>query len=266
MRQLHLTTPLTRGDDVRHVQAACNRELPKIGRSLLDVDGEYGKLTAAAVRAVGFELGATLDALNRGCGPALQQLIINPRTQTPAQAKRAAARLKDATSVEGRVDASLAWLLSKVGTVESPPTSNKGPEIDVWERETGVYATAWCGCIQAFSLRHFGKVPVLDDTRYCPAVEAHAEAGTGGWEEWVPFTGASSVPADIKRWCLLFDWAGDGEADHIERGVAREAATLIKTVGGNTSDGDKGSPNEGGGVFINHRWASIRGFALPRWS
>src|SRR5204863_431291 len=68
--------------------------------------------------------------------------------------------------------AALAWAHTKIGVKEHPPESNRGPQIDTWEREAGFLGSAWCGAFAKASAKN-GGVVVTQEARYVPWLRNH---------------------------------------------------------------------------------------------
>lgn len=262
-RPLRLASPHMRGNDVKELQRSINARLrSRGGRKLIEVDGEYGRDTARAVRRVGVLLGVREDTLEHGATVGVQRVIVNPATRTPAQLKRARDRRK-AEEARGRgIDAALRWAVSQIGTVEHPASSNRGPKIDDWEKNAGMGAGPWCGAFAKATCGH-GGVVLTPEVRYCPSTEAHARVGTGGLTRWI------TNPRQAARGDLaLFDWERNGVTDHV--GVVESInvdAWTLTCIEGNTSPTDAGSQGNGGGVFRRTRSLNfVKGFARPDWA
>lgn len=83
----------------------------------------------------------------------------------------------------------------------------------------------------------------------------------GGLSAWVPGRLAAarrehrviSLAAAREGDLLVFDWNGDGIADHIGFLEKKLANGLLQTIEGNTSPGTAGSQSNGGGVYRRYR-------------
>lgn len=153
------------------------------------------------------------------------------------------------------------YALDNVGTVEKPAFSNRGPLIDYWQQRYGFLGQPWCGMFVGWALHTGGVKGLTSRVAYVPYIEADAKAGRNGFEAWV---GARQ----IKRGdAVCFDFGGDGVCDHV--GLALEdykGKGVIRTVEGNTSPGNTGSQDNGGGVYVRTRPIGlVKGAARPRW-
>lgn len=101
-RDLHLTTPLTEGPDVKALQQALNksaRRLPRITQFRLDEDGKLGDETLLATVKVAFIMGLArpgLDQIEKKhvIVQPVQRLLRRPSRRSDAQKKRAEERRK----------------------------------------------------------------------------------------------------------------------------------------------------------------------------
>lgn len=142
--------------------------------------------------------------------------------------------------------AAVRWGLSKVGTTESPPYSNLGPEISQWERNTGYDVPPgvfWCGCFASEAVVNHGKAKIPNRNRcgYGPYVMADAAAHRNGFRE-VPFD-------EIRKGDYLIFF--NGEHQGIARG--RSSGDTVPTIEGNTSPSSSGSQFNGGCVAAKTR-------------
>lgn len=148
--------------------------------------------------------------------------------------------------------------LSFVGTVEQPPGSNGGPNIDQWQHRFGISHEPWCGAFAGSMIEIYGNHQVDRGVVYTPNIKNFAQQGTGGFLKW--FTDANLARAgDL----VLFDFGGP-QIEHV--GIVRKMGVVnnqISTVEGNTSFGD-GSQSNGGCVAARTRDLSlVAGFC--RW-
>lgn len=146
---------------------------------------------------------------------------------------------------------------SYIGTLENPAGSNRGPDIDRWNK--------------------LAKVPL--GSPYC-ASHQHAMYLAEGYELGGGWANADSYCPDLfmwgrgkglevfrpRRWDLvLFDWDQDGVLDHVgsvERVLALRWTRagrfvgLVRTVEANTGPGLRGSQSDGDGVHRRWRWVN----------
>lgn len=260
-RTLRLTSPHTTGADVLALQTALNqrlraRSLPPISR-----DGEYGPATAAAVRTAGYLLGLLTSTLEHGATKGVQRIIRNPKLRTPTQRARAAFRKRKAEQrASTGPDAALAWERSKIGVKEHPAGSNSGPEITGWLKDVGCGAAPWCGAFQYAGVKAGGG-QLTERARYTPWIVADAKTKTGGFEGWCSIHDPLAKPGDL----ILFDWNGDGVADHVGmiEAIAPGVST-VRTIEGNTGIGND---SNGGQVMRRERVMdrTVLGVARVRW-
>ena len=258
-RPLRLTTPYKRGRDVRRLQKALNQRAKALGYPTIDVDGEYGPNTAASVRRIGWRLGALEATLDQGATVGLQAIIADPGRRNGDQLARAKKRRAQAKHAAGGAEAAVRWCEAQLGTTESPSGSNRGPKITRWQAEFGAPngGWPWCGAFVGYALRHHGGVPVPSGIVYTPNIYSWARSRTSGFAGLYPW--AQAKPGDL----VLMRFPG-GSRDIVHH-VAMYAGHGV-TIEGNTSSGNAGSQDNGGGVFKRQRPASVVvGCARPRY-
>ena len=137
-----------------------------------------------------------------------------------------------------------------VGVKEHPAGSNRGPQIDVWQKRTnGVVGYPWCG---AFVYCMFADV----GTRILAPLPALVQS----WVDWAAAVG-DTVTRPLRGDVVCFDWNRDNWHDHIglvDRVLAlrwsrKRFVGLIRTVEGNTS---AGNDSNGGQVQVRLRWVN----------
>lgn len=149
---------------------------------------------------------------------------------------------------ESKRDKLVAIALREVGVAERPHGSNSGPRVEEYQRSTTLGGTGWPWC-QAFVCWCARQAGFLMPYRgaYVPHFEAWAREH-GRWER----SGGRGMAA-------VFHF-GSGEAKHVEI-VLRVDGDHVETVGGNTSPGEGGSQDNGGGVYQRRRpLAHVKGF------
>lgn len=224
-----------RGVDVAKFQNGLNRRLDHIegGKPLkLRTDGEFGARTLKAWQKVRFAIGLPErhNATRRA-----QLNVRRPWTRSRAAVKRA--RHRRAELKQSDREAAIRWALAQVGTVEQPSGSNSGPEISDWIRAGGgVPGWAWCQYF-ANAVAVKGGCPQLP-TGYTVFVLNGNYRHLG----FVPIPVSEARPGDM----LFFKFPGvsNDRCDHVGIKIGPS-----QTVEGNTSSGNSGSQNNGGGVF-----------------
>ena len=128
----------------------------------------------------------------------------------------------------GKIDSLISLARGQVGVSEQPPGSNRVVyNTDYYGREVSGPEYPWC-C--AFIWWLFWVLKILEDfcagqkTAYCPYVVSYAKMAG----RWVV---NGYQPGDL----LLYDWDGDGIADHIGLCVGTDGNTLA-TIEGNVGD------------------------------
>jgi hypothetical protein len=139
---------------------------------------------------------------------------------------------------------------TQVGVHEMPPGSNDGPRVRVYQATTGAYKAPWCASFVTWSFLQAGKKLTGFNTAYCPSWVNAARAGRNSLSL---VARQNVVPGD----CVLFDWNGDGTADHIGIVTSKVSSTgNFTTVEGNTS-GPGGDQSNGGEVWKQNRNACV---------
>jgi hypothetical protein len=257
-RPLRLTSPYKKGKDVRALQKALNERAHARNLPTIDVDGEYGPRTAAAVRRIGWALGALEATLDQGATLGLQTIIRDPKRRNGDQLRRARQRARAAVGASGAAQRTVAWCRAQVKTTESPPGTNRGPKITHWQAEFGNPRGGWpwCGAFVGYALRHHGGVAVPAGVVYTPNIYAWARSRTAGFEDFYEWKDRQL--GDL----VLFKFSSGGD---IVQHVGIYAGNGI-TIEGNTSSGSAGSQDNGGGVFERNRnGQDVVGCARPRY-
>jgi hypothetical protein len=138
--------------------------------------------------------------------------------------------------------------LTQVGVKESPPDSNSGPRVRIYQAVTGAFRAAWCASFVQWSFCAVGyKQPLLGRSAYVPYI-----LDTARRYGWVV---SKAAPGDL----ACYDWEGDGVCDHI--GIVKTKPDVHGTftaVEGNTT---VGNDSNGGEVMVRSRnVAQVRGF------
>jgi hypothetical protein len=258
-RPLTLTTPFTKGPDIKSLQRAVNKRRRARGLFTIDADGEWGPDTDTAVRETAWFLGITKDKIDGLVSADVQFLLRNPGKRTAEQRDRAKKRRgKLAHSPQAVLDHALRY----VGKTESPAGTNRGPGIisRCQKAMLGYDGYFWCGAFVGYFLEKVGGIPI-SRTRivYTPAIVADAKSKVNGFEGWYPV--ADAKPGDL----ALYDWnIGAGDiADHVELVIRNLGGGRLECVGGNTSKG--GQNNNGGGIYRQERSMGLIGVARPRY-
>lgn len=147
----------------------------------------------------------------------------------------------------------LAQARSQLGTVESPPNSNR----QKYGAAYGMNGVAWC---MEFAWWCFQQVPsdknLVPKSAYTPAVA-----------DWFRARGAfGSTPRPGAL--VFFDFPGDGvnRISHVGLVEAVNANGSITTIEGNTSGTTAGSQRDGGGVWRRTRTVGIVGYGYPAYT
>lgn len=271
-RLLALSTPLTKGPDVRALQEAMKGGLKhyKVDWLPLEVDGEFGPQTVHAAAFYGWILGVPDASRNKlkkkGILPeAIQEILRNPEKRGAAYRERAEMR-KDRLKKMRKAHkqgpkAAVAYAKAMIGVVEVPSesNSNRGPDvmrkgkkggIDFWQAAFDASATLWCLCFASYCVRDIGGAKIGGLVIQAEAIERMAKARTDGW---VAVPSSEAKAGDI----ALYRFKGTGPPEHGELVVGPLKEGKFNDVGGNTSNDDDGSQANGGGVFAKLRDPSL---------
>lgn len=245
MRTLELTSPALRGPDVKAAQKTLKTN--KFGSFYLgDIDGEYGPLTANATRDAKFYIGWQVKAITNSYGDSLDHVLTGKTKLTKGQEQRRKQRIK-VPPAAGKRRKMLDEAISHIGKKESPANSNIC-QFSKWYGITG----PWCAMFVSYCGVRVGLTAFDRSSRwaYCPYMVADALAGRNGLR--ARGRNEAPQPGDI----VLFDWGGDGVADHVgifEKGT-RSSFTSIE---GNTS---LSNDSNGGEVMRRQRSSNVRLF------
>lgn len=266
-RRLRLTSPYTKGQDVRRIQNAINvlakhRDIPQVR-----ADAQYGPDTEHLARQIAWLLGLHKGHIQGDLSVWTQRALVHPRLfpaglRTPNMERRARqrwARYKKEHSVDAKIARVLDECRHWVGTTESPAGSNRGPNISKWQREFGIDGQPWCGAFVGYHLQHYAALPIPDGIVYTPNIENYGRVRTGGFDRVVSY--ADRKPGDL----VLFKWPGISRdfCDHV--GIVD--TDNVHTIEGNTSSGNVGSQNNGGGVYRRDRGSQyVVGVVRPRYA
>jgi hypothetical protein len=252
-RDLTLTTPETKGPDIKELQKSLNtrgRELPFTDVKL-DTDSEYGTRSGRAAHRVAFALGISDDECQQIKGGKLcqlsQQLLRDPSGLSPEDRQRCRARkpiLKRRYEAQQQgARQAVKWARRQIGTTEHPKGSNWGHPVEDWITFTGYGGPVlWCGCFVAFAVIEKGgaQIPTRIRLGLDTAINDDARAGRNGFARDVKVDNAKA--GDI----ATFDFR------HIALVAGPTRNGMIHTVDGNTS-ASNGSNNNGGEVAEHRR-------------
>lgn len=252
-RDLMLTTPNTKGPDIKALQGAINaraRELP-FTDAKLKTDSEFGNHTAGASFRVAYALGLSDEVcgqIKAGTVDQLtQQLIRDPsslsaedrqrrRARKPMLKRRYEARKEGASTA-------VKWARSQIGVHEHPKGSNWGHPVQDWITFTGYGGPAlWCGCFVAFAVVEKGGAEIPQRIRlgFDLNVNDDARAGRNGFERAVGVEDAKA--GDVATFSFR----------HIALVAGPTKDGMIHTIDGNSS-ATNGTNNNGGEVAEHRR-------------
>lgn len=263
---LALTSPHMTGSVVEQFQRDMNTRLDAWDvPHQVDVDGDYGQdsrdTAASILYGLGVDSGGDFDGVSSTDRLKVRygyDRLTNAEKAVHDSDQRVRWRKKYADRYGGgAVKVALNFAAAQIGVTEHPAGSNRGPQVDVWERACNVLGAPWCGCF-ANAVLVAGGLASDFRLRYCPAIEAIAKNGESGWL-WTH----DPQPGDL----VLY---GSSIASHV--GIVE---TIFNgrdqaTIEGNTSNGPGGSQSNGGIVARRHRHEDgslngfpIRGYARP---
>lgn len=169
---------------------------------------------------------------------ALREVIRDAQKAIPALRKRLEQKRK------GGAGKAVKWAKNQIGTTESPPYSNWGPEIGEWIKYTGYSGPVyWCGCFVCYAVVKVGGANIPNRVRlgYHLNIVADAKAGANGLHA---VSVANAQPGDI----VAFDF------QHIALVTEPyDGSGYLDTCDGNTSPDSSGSQANGGGVWAKRR-------------
>lgn len=122
----------------------------------------------------------------------------------------------------------LEWERSKVGIHEQPNGSNRGPQIDEWQRRFGFLGVAWCGIFAGNGLVHAGVKGVTSRIASVSAIEADAANHRGCFWGFTRRSAHGAVPGDLV--CLF------SPGEHVETIRKVNGDGSVDTYGGNFSN------------------------------
>ena len=231
MRTLILTTPPMKGEDVKKAQAKLKEFGLTVGKS-----GVYDEQTARATSAAKYRLGYRDANINKAYDDGLHAFLTY-RKPTPLMKRRAGKRL----SKRPLRDAALETARQFLGVKEFPANSNE-VMFSKWYGITG----PWCAMFVTYCYAQAGAKHFKKGVRwaYCPFLLSDARKQNYGLNL---ITKDKVQAGDI----VLFDWKGDGVADHV--GLVVDPPTRggwFKTIEGNTS---VSNDSNGGQVMYRDR-------------
>lgn len=248
MRTLSLTSPGTRGNDVRRAQQHLRKNAFATDFLQSKIDGAFGEATGRACRRAKFWLGYPTGLQTPVYGDQLAKMLARGPKELPlAYRRRRAQRLK-AHAKKARPAATLGAkafgaLHRHVGLTEKPAGSNRCL-FSAWYGSVG----PWCAMGVTWAYVQAGSKAFRRGVNYAYVPYLVADARAGRNHLSVTKTPQHGDP-------VAFDWEGNGVFDHV--GLfdhwTNQARGQFATLEGNTSADDKGSQSNGGGCFERER-------------
>jgi hypothetical protein len=233
MRLLHLTSPLTHGEDVALAQkqlAGFNAYGENFGPG--KIDGQFGETTAAAcIRAKSY-LGYPPRKILPSYGDELADYLSG--TRLPLSHKWQQSRLPKNLGQKALERANI-----YKGVHESPAGSNR-QQFGAWYGANGV---PWCAIFVSYCYQHVGSKSFAAGRSYAyvPYIVNDARAGRNGLS-----VVRLPEPGDL----VCYDWERNGVADHVGIFVREIKGGNFVALEGNTA---VGNDSNGGKVMERTR-------------
>lgn len=178
-----------------------------------------------------------------------QRMITKRRQQIDAAVKRQREQRRGPA-------AAVKFLADRVGWHEDAGRPNRAAWLDKWADDIGSWMRGqpWCG-LAVYEASKAAGTELTKETVSTVAIRNHAIAGTGGFKAWHP---ASATPK--LGWVAVY---GTGTPEHT--GMSAGGAYVYE---GNTSPGNGGSQNNGGGLYrrnLSERRGWLLGWAEIDW-
>ena len=239
MRTLILTTPPMKGEDVKKAQKALKAYGLTIGKS-----GVYDEQTARSTSAAKYRLGYRDANINKAYDGRLHSYLTYGK-QTPLMKRRAAKRMEK----RPLRDAALEIAKQYIGVKEMPANSNEV----MFSHWYGIIGP-WCAMFVTYCYSQAGAKHFKKGVRwaYCPFLLSDARKQNYGLNL---ITKDKVQAGDI----VLFDWKGDGIADHVGLVVdPPNKSGNFKTIEGNTSISN--DSNGGQVMYRDRNTSNVIGF------
>jgi hypothetical protein len=248
-RALHLTSPHLSGRDVLRLQ----RKLR------VDADGDYGPITARAVRSSKRRIGFHRKRWDSGATVFFQEILYG-RREAPDSYKARAMRVHERDKAEaaeaakrgGSAEKAAEWLLERATRHESR-VPNRADWLDKWQianghpgfTRSGEEGWAWCG-VACWAAYKWGAGVTLD--------------GRMRSTDWI-FVAAAARTNRLQRVALSKGRKGDmvllfKRGAHVGMLASDYTGGMVSTIEGNTSPGAGGglaAQANGGGIYQRSR-------------
>lgn len=195
-RQLVLTTPHMKGEDVEWAQRLLHKEHYYKG----ELDGDFGTITAQASYRAQYWLGYATPKL--AFGTKLEQLLAGTSEPTQAAQTRIAQRTQKQQQQRRLREAALHEMQKLIGVAEEPPGSNHVPEVNSW---WGGGDAPWCARAVSKAYVNAGSKGFVRGRNYenVPRLVGDARAGRNGLTVTL-----DPEPGDL----VCYDWDGSNFA------------------------------------------------------
>lgn len=230
------------GEDVIDAQ----QKLKDLGYSL-EVDGEYGPQTKAAVQAFQKDHSIGLTGI---IGPQTRAALFSEQAKPTGKLPTPEIMKKAAEIAYNEAMKDLSWT-----SMNCEAEKYLAPLRKALGQPTGRFS--WCACFVSWCVRQAGGVipDVIDGNLTIAYVPA--------WETWAKKNGFwyssrdksfNPVEGDI----VIYDWEGDSIPDHIGIIFGYAGGSTVNTCEGNTSTESNSNGNQT--AFRTRDWSNIRGF------
>jgi lysozyme family protein len=233
---------IKQGEQDRQSVRILQHRLNSLGCGPIDVDGDFGSLTAAAVRlfqARSVDNDGSPLKIDGEVGPLTWEALFGSKTVT---------RYTPAAAKDPLLMKAIEIAQSQVGVLEDPPGSNRGKEVDEYQRRVGIPpGNPWCAAFVYWCFDQAARALKINN----PVIK------TGGvLDHWnqaydngirrVTLDQAKEDPSLVVPGLIfIIDTGSPGGAGHTGL-VERVDGGMLVTIEGNTND--VGS-REGIGVF-----------------
>jgi hypothetical protein len=262
-RWLRLVSPYIKGKDVEALQAGINKRRAARNQHPIRVDGEYGPATRDAVRSILWYLGCPADEMDAGATLKAQYAIRDPEGHRPKDWETIAADRKAWLSEQDTGAKGFLHIIEGyLGKHEDAGRQNRADWLDPLLQQVGfspATAPPYCAIGLIACFRKAGLDAVRNSWAFTPAWLRDGRDGDMGWKSVAV---ASRKPGDIGF--IKIPGVSTNSCDH----VYTMDDDIDFTNEFNTSPGNGGSQNNGGGVYrraFHDRIGMTVGMLRPPW-
>ena len=154
-------------------------------------------------------------------------------------------------------DKALEWAIKLVGTVEVPKDSNRGLVIDDIQKTFGYKGVQYCALFAQYCYKR-ACTALNIPFPFSGTASSQTLFGEALNKKWIETDFSKLQSGDIVIWRKMKLWQGHvalvKSVDHVNQ--------LFVTIEGNTSNSDKGSQRDGGGIFERVRYMKKQDFVV----